>query len=161
MKYFKIAGAAIAAILLASCGGNKSADTENASDTDIMGVDTIAVPDTVAVVESAESSATSSADIDELIDAYDKMMTRCISMSKRAAKGDVSVVSEYNSLLSELEEYNSKLDALQGEMTPAQAARFSQIAAKQAQAASELAGDAAKMAGNAAEAAASMQIPGF
>ena len=161
MKLTKIAIAAIAAVSLTSCGGNKTAET-----TETAGwiTDTSVSSEVMVADEVSEAPKASSTDIDEAIDAYDKLMTKCISMSKKATKGDVSIMTEYTSLLEEVEECNRKLEALEGDMTPAQAARFTKIAAKQAQAATELAGDAASLAGDAAEAAAAvanMEIPGL
>lgn len=151
MKINKIAAAAFIAAMMISCGSKNEDRNSIEEDSSEYVADTNEIVEEAGAEESDEASAS---EIDEAIAAYDKLMTRYMSLAKKASKGDVSIVSEYESLASELEDYEQKLNKLEGKMTPAQAAKFSKIAAKQAQAAMDVAGDAAKMAGDAAGAAA-------
>ena len=51
-----------------------------------------------------ESSSVSTADIDEALDSFEKMVNKIDKIATKLSKNDLSVMSEYTSLISDLEE---------------------------------------------------------
>ncbi|MCQ2289553.1 MAG: hypothetical protein MJZ74_10715 [Muribaculaceae bacterium] len=65
-----------------------------------------------------------------LLNSYDSYVTKYISCLKKAAKGDMSAMTEYPALLQKAQELNDKLANAQSEMTTAEMNRYLQITKK-------------------------------
>lgn len=89
---------------------------------------------------SSESSVSSSgsSDMDALIDSYEEYVTDYIKLMKKAQAGDMTAMTEYPALLENAQDLQNKLNKSQGDMSTAQAARFSRIITKMASAASAM-----------------------
>lgn len=135
MKKQFIAIAAMVA-LLCSCGQKKSetAVIETANDTEVVEVVDPA-SETLAVSAEAETepSSSQSSNWDALLDEYEDYMTQAVKMSKKAQSGDMSVMTEYASLLEKAQSLQKKLESAENDMTPAQVARLNKIATKLSQ----------------------------
>lgn len=84
---------------------------------------------------SASNNSSSNTDWDEILDDYERVMDRYISLAKRAQNGDMSVMSEYSDLMTEVSELDKKLSNASSELSASQIARLNKIAQKAAQAA--------------------------
>lgn len=135
MKKQFIAIAAMVA-LLSSCGQKKSetAVIETANDTEVVEVVDPA-SETLAVSAEAETepSSSQSSNWDALLDEYEDYMTQAVKMAKKAQSGDMSVMTEYASLLEKAQSLQKKLESAENDMTPAQVARLNKIATKLSQ----------------------------
>lgn len=135
MKKQFIAIAAMVA-LLSSCGQKKSetAVIETANDTEVVEVVDPA-SETLAVSAEAETepSSSQSNNWDALLDEYEDYMTQAVKMAKKAQSGDMSVMTEYASLLEKAQSLQKKLESAENDMTPAQVARLNKIATKLSQ----------------------------
>lgn len=89
----------------------------------------------VASDNSVSPVAEASNNWNSVLDEYERYCTKLASMSKKARAGDISVMTEYSSVLEQAQSLSDKLENAQGEMTPAQVARLNKIAAKMAQSA--------------------------
>ena len=88
--------------------------------------------------EETSTSSTSSASVDKMLDAYESYVNKYISFAKRAAKGDMSVMTEYVSIMEEAQEYSEKLSDVEGTFTASQLARYTKITQKMLEAATEM-----------------------
>ena len=88
--------------------------------------------------ETESSSSSGSEDWDALLDSYEQYVDKYISYVKKAAKGDMTALSEYPSLMEEAQEYGEKLQKAHGEMSTSQWARYNKITMKMSQAAQEM-----------------------
>ncbi len=135
MKKQFIAIAAMVA-LLCSCGQKKTetAVVETANDTEVVEVVDPA-SETLAVSAEAETepSSSQSNNWDALLDEYEDYMTQAVKMAKKAQSGDMSVMTEYASLLEKAQSLQNKLESAENDMTPAQVARLNKIATKLSQ----------------------------
>lgn len=84
------------------------------------------------------SEASGSEDWDSLLDSYEKYVDKYISYVKKAAKGDMSALSEYPDLLEKAQEFSSKMENAQGEMSSSQWSRYMKITNKLARAGQNL-----------------------
>lgn len=131
-------------LMVTEDGDNSDGTTSGSSSSDDASIDAISTDDV------SSSSATSSADVDEALNKYEKLVNQLTTLATKVAKGDLSAVSEYTSLLSEL----SDLEALRSQdLTPAQAKRLSTLISKMGAASAKA---ASKVSGAAAGAAAAM-----
>lgn len=80
--------------------------------------------------EDAEATDVSSGDFDEVLDAYSEYVDKYIAYCKKAAKGDMSALSEYPELMQKAQEFGEKLQNAQGDATPEQWAKYMKIQAK-------------------------------
>lgn len=87
---------------------------------------------------NASSSDSASEDMDALIDSYEEYVTDYIKLMKKAQAGDMTAMTEYPALLENAQDLQNKLNKSQGDMSTAQAARFSRIITKMASAASAM-----------------------
>ena len=96
--------------------------------------------DEVVAEESSESeeSSTSSVDVDEMLDAYESYVNKYISFAKKAAKGDLSVMSDYYSMMEEAQKCSEKLSKVEGNFKSSQLARYTKINQKMLEAAVEM-----------------------
>ena len=79
-----------------------------------------------------------SEDWDAVLTSYEEYVDQYISFAKKAAKGDLTALAKYPSLMEKAEELSDKLDHAEDEMTAAQVARYHKITRKLANAAEEL-----------------------
>ena len=96
----------------------------------------------IEIDESDDSDySTSSSDFedwDALLNAYENYVDKYISYMKKAAKGDMTALAEYPSLMEKAQEFSEKLQNAQGEMSSSQLARFNKINMKMANAANKM-----------------------
>ena len=85
-----------------------------------------------------DTSSSGSEDWDALLTSYEKYVDKYISYVKKAAKGDMTALAEYPSLMEKAQEFSDKLQRAQGEMSASQWARYNKITMKMANAAREM-----------------------
>lgn len=85
-----------------------------------------------------ESSETDSQDWEALLDSYEQYVDKYISCMKKAAKGDMSALSEYPDLMEKAQEFSDKMSGAQGDMSASQWARYMKITNKMATAAQQM-----------------------
>lgn len=90
------------------------------------------------IEEVAESSSSSSEDFDAALDSYEKFVDKYIALAKKAAKGDMTAMAEYPSLMQQAQECGDKLSGAKGQLTASQMARFTKIQMKMMKAAQEI-----------------------
>ncbi len=90
--------------------------------------------------DASDYSTTSSEseDWDALLNAYEDYVDKYISYMKKAAKGDMTALAEYPSLMEKAQEFSEKLKNAQGEMSGSQLARYNKITMKMANAANKM-----------------------
>lgn len=88
--------------------------------------------------DSSDTSSSGSENWDELLDSYENYVDKYISYVKKAAKGDMTALTEYPSLMKKAQDFSEKLQNAQGEMSASQWARYNKITMKMANAAQEL-----------------------
>lgn len=81
------------------------------------------------------SSSSGSQDWDALLNSYEQYVDKYISYMKKAAKGDMSALSEYPALMEKAQEFSEKMKNAQGDMSASQWARYMKITNKMTQAA--------------------------
>lgn len=79
-----------------------------------------------------------SEDWDALLAAYEQYVDKYISYVKKAAKGDITALTEYPSLMKKAQQLSDKIQKAQGELSSSQVARFNKISAKMIKAAQEM-----------------------
>lgn len=84
------------------------------------------------------SSSSGSQNWDALLNSYEQYVDKYISYMKKAAKGDMSAMSEYPALMEKAQEFNSKLQDAQGEMSASQWSRYIKITNKMTKAAQDI-----------------------
>lgn len=87
----------------------------------------------VAEEVEVESVSVADEDWDKILDEYDSYCTKLVAAAKKAKAGDVTVMTEYASLLESAESLQKKLENAGSNLSAAQAARLSKIAAKMSQ----------------------------
>lgn len=90
--------------------------------------------------DDSDYSTTSSGaeDWDALLSAYENYVDKYISYMNKAAKGDMTALAEYPSLMEKAQEFCEKLQNAQGEMSGSQLARYNKITMKMANAANKM-----------------------
>lgn len=86
----------------------------------------------------SSSSSSGSQDWDALLNSYEQYVDKYISYMKKAAKGDMSALSEYPALLEKAQEFSSKMEGAKGDMSASQWARYMKITNKMTQAAANM-----------------------
>lgn len=84
------------------------------------------------------SSSSGSEDWDALLNSYENYVDKYISYIKKAAKGDMTALAEYPSLMEKAQEYSEKLEKAKGDMSASQWARYNKITMKMMKAAQEM-----------------------
>lgn len=79
-----------------------------------------------------------SEDWDELLNSYEEYVDKYISYIKKAAKGDMSALSEYPALMDKATEFSEKMENAQSDMSASQWARYLKITNKMTKAAAEM-----------------------
>ena len=108
-------------------GGVDDSDFDTDSDYDDSDSDT-----------ETSSSSSGSEDWDALLTSYERYVDKYISYVKKAAKGDMTALAEYPSLMEKAQEFSDKLQRAQGEMSASQWARYNKISMKMMKAAQEM-----------------------
>ena len=85
-----------------------------------------------------DDSYTGSNDWDALLDAYERYADEYISYLRKAAKGDMSALSNYPALMEKAQKFSDKLSGAQGEMSAQQWSRYMKITNKMANAAQQM-----------------------
>lgn len=86
----------------------------------------------------SSSSSSGSQDWDALLDSYEQYVDKYISYMKKAAKGDMTALSEYPALMEKAQEFNSELQGAKGDMSASQWARYIKITNKMTKAAQDM-----------------------
>jgi hypothetical protein len=88
--------------------------------------------------DNSEISSVEAEDWDELLDSYEEYVDKYISYVKKAAKGDMTALSEYPSLMTKAQEFSEKMQNAQGVMSSSQWSRYLKITNKMTKAAQEM-----------------------
>lgn len=88
--------------------------------------------------DSYSSSSSGSQDWDALLNSYEQYVDKYISYMKKAAKGDMSALSDYPALMEKAQDLSNKMSGAQGDMSAAQWARYMKITNKMTQAAANM-----------------------
>lgn len=88
----------------------------------------------VAMEETVESNTTSNnagnEDCDKLLDSYESYVNQYLKFAKKAANGDISIMTEYANLMDKTTDLASKLEKVQGKMSSKQMKRYLDITNK-------------------------------
>lgn len=87
--------------------------------------------------DSYNSSSSGSEDWDEVLQAYEEYVDKYIACLKKAAKGDLSAVSEYPALMEKAQEIDKKIEKAKGELSTAQWERYNKATLKMVEAAKQ------------------------
>ena len=79
---------------------------------------------------SSLSSSSGSQDYDELLKSYEQYVDKYIAFMKKAAKGDMSALNAYPSLLQKAEELSNKMENAQDDMSVSQWTKYLKITQK-------------------------------
>ena len=114
--------------------GYSSVSTDDTSDDE----SSISSDDDEESSYSSSSSSSGSQDWDALLNSYEQYVDKYISYVKKAAKGDMSALAEYPSLMQKAQDFSEKMEGAQGEMSASQWARYMKITNKMTKAAAEM-----------------------
>lgn len=87
--------------------------------------------------DSEASSSTGSADIDDLLDSYERCIDKCITIMRKAKNNDPTALTDYAEYVSEMQDYANKLENVKGDFSSAQLQRFTRLMTKAARAAQQ------------------------
>ena len=87
--------------------------------------------------DSEASSSTGSADIDDLLDSYERCIDKCITIMRKAKNNDPTALTDYAEYVSEMQDYAEKLENVKGDFSSAQLQRFTRLMTKAARAAQQ------------------------
>lgn len=152
---FKFLSVAVALVAMTSCG-SKSEDSSSqtkddnveeiesslSSETSYSDVDDIASP-TFDDSSSSDVDDSSSSDVDDMLKEYEKFVDNYVSMVKKVAKGDMSVMAKMNDYMESAESLSRKIDNCSGSMSSSQMQRYMKITGKMTEAAADIAGGVA------------------
>ncbi|MDE6198614.1 MAG: hypothetical protein K2G06_02055, partial [Muribaculaceae bacterium] len=93
--------------------------------------------------EDDNDSSVSSSDVDDMLNEYEKFADNYISMVKKVAKGDMSVMAKMNDYMESAESLSRKIDNCSGSMSSSQMQRYMKITGKMTEAAADMAGGVA------------------
>ena len=117
-------------------------DASSASGVEVIDADDLDVIDSNDLESTSDgtssSSSSSSEDWDAVLDSYESYVDQYISFAKKAAKGDMSALAEYPSLMSKAQELSDKLNNAKSDLSASQAARYARISAKMVEAAASM-----------------------
>lgn len=88
--------------------------------------------------EISEVSGSDSEDWDALLNSYEQYVDKYISYMKKAAKGDMSALSEYPALMQKAQEFSDKMKNAESSMSASQWAKYNKITQKMLKAAQEM-----------------------
>ncbi|MBD5230436.1 MAG: hypothetical protein HDS69_10460 [Bacteroidales bacterium] len=92
--------------------------------------------------EDDDDSSASSSDVDDMLKEYENFVDNYVSLIKKAAKGDMSVMTKMSDYMESAESLSRKLENCSGKMSASQMKRYTKITSKFSEAAAELAGGA-------------------
>jgi hypothetical protein len=104
---------------------------------DISGYNTT-IEETVDIDSDSDSFSSGSADVEAMLDSYDRYVTKYISLLKKAANGDATAMAEYPSLMEQCQDLTDKINRCKDDMTPAQWSRFNKITMRMTEAAQNM-----------------------
>lgn len=84
--------------------------------------------------DSSASLSSGSEDWDAMLDSYDSYVTKYVSLTKKAMKGDLLALAEYPALLEKAQDLCTKMEKAQGELSPSQLSRYLKITTKMTEA---------------------------
>lgn len=84
-------------------------------------------------ISNHSSKATANKDWDKILDSYEKYVDKCISLSKRIDKGDMSAYDEYPGLMKKAQEIGDEMQGAYDYMSSTQWARYAKITNKLSQ----------------------------
>ena len=111
----------------------KEATKEESSSSNSEYESTEVVNDSIDSGSPTSSSAKPSRDWDAYLDSYEQYVDKYISLAKKTLEGDVSVLTEYNSLMEKAQELSSEMEKSHGEMSASQWSRYMSILGKMTQ----------------------------
>ena len=141
LKYFVMV---LFAVAIVSCGGKKNSSEENSSLDSVEPVSTSDVSDLNVSDDSEDenetslSSSSDSEDFDAVLESYEEYVDQYIVLMKKAAKGDMSAMSEYPTLMEKAQELGEKMENAKGDMSASQLAKYQKITMKMAEAAQNM-----------------------
>ena len=142
LKYFVMA---LFAVAIVSCGGKKNSSDENSTSDSVEPVSTSDVSDLNVSDDSEDENETSlsasssdSEDFDAVLESYEEYVDQYIVLMKKAAKGDMSAMSEYPTLMEKAQELGEKMEKAKGDMSASQLAKYQKITMKMAEAAQNM-----------------------
>ncbi len=152
---FKFLSVAVALVAMTSCGSKSEDSSSQTKDDNIeeiesslsyessySDVDDIASP-TSDDGSSSDVDDSSSSDVDDMLNEYEKFVDNYISMVKKVAKGDMSVMAKMNDYMESAESLSRKIDNCSGSMSSSQMQRYMKITGKMTEAAADMAGGVA------------------
>lgn len=111
----------------------KEASKEESNSSNSEHKSTEVVNDSIDSGSPTSSSAKPSRDWDAYLDSYEQYVDKYISLAKKTLEGDVSVLTEYNSLMEKAQELSSEMEKSHGEMSASQWSRYMSILGKMTQ----------------------------
>lgn len=91
-----------------------------------------------SLYDDSDTSPSGSEDWDALLTSYENYVDKYISYVKKAAKGDMTALAEYPSLMEKAQDFSDKLQRAQGDLSASQWARYNKITMKMMKAAQEM-----------------------
>lgn len=88
--------------------------------------------------ESSSSSSSDNEDWDSVLSSYEDFANKYIALLKKAQKGDVSALSEYQQYMEEAQELTNKISSAKSDLSSSQLAKFNKIQQKILKAASSI-----------------------
>ena len=139
MKTLKLFALALMAVGIVSCGGKKSSKESNDTLFEVSesSFETVESEDVDFYEEDAEENE-GNQDWDALLNSYEQYVDKYISYMNKAAKGDMSALSEYPALMEKAQELSDRMVEAQGEMSSSQWNRYMKITTKMTEAAQKI-----------------------
>lgn len=135
MKVRILLSAVAMATLLVSCGENTNKNTTEARGEVIDNQSVTNKTVTTSEQEKEEETASEKVDtakFDKMLDEYEAYVTKYIDFAKRAKAGDMSIMTEYTSLMEKAEDFNKAMKEVENsnQVTPEQLERMLKIQTK-------------------------------
>lgn len=135
MKVRILLSAVAVATLLVSCGENTNKNTTEARGEVIDNQSVTNKAVTTSEQEKEEETASEKVDtakFDKMLDEYEAYVTKYIDFAKRAKAGDMSIMTEYTSLMEKAEDFNKAMEEAENsnQMTAEQLERMLKIQTK-------------------------------
>lgn len=127
---------ACVASLLCGCGRSASSEEKTSTVDSLLTTDVYGSEDSVASEKTEEAGSSeqttadekvSSAEIDEFLNDYAKLMSSLVKLNKKVAQGDLSALTDYSELMSTLSDLQEKLEAKKSSFTEAQLERLNKL----------------------------------
>lgn len=131
MKQIKFFCFAAAICVMTACGSNNSSDSQNEDTLEVTAEEVVVDSMPAGEVSESESKSSASAENwDSVLDEYENYCNKVVSLSKKAAAGDMSAITEYASTLESAQSLQQKLENAESDMTAAQITRLNKIVSK-------------------------------